>query len=189
MRGLNLRAGAGFIDFGAAATIDGARYEGQIHLKDGMVSVDWFPFNLGIHISPGLVIFKSALTAGVYVPGGNSFDLGEVTFTSSPTDPVTGGASLQFEHTVMPALTIGFRNMIAKEGKHWSTPFELGAAYTGHYTAQLNLQGSACINVGCLSASSPTIQQSVVQEQDSLNEPMKHFQIYPIFISGVSYRF
>jgi len=189
MRSLNLRAGAGFVDFGAAATIDGARYEGQIHLKDGMFSVDWFPFNLGFHISPGVVIFKSALSASVYVPGGNSFDLGNNTFTSSPTDPVTGSASILFSHSIMPALTIGFGNMIAKAGKHWSVPLEVGAAYTGHYTAQLNLVGSACINVGCMSTGSAIVQQSLVQEQDSLNEPMKHYQLFPIFSSGVSYRF
>jgi len=189
MRGLNLRGGADFLNFGYAIGVDGANYEGQIHMKNGQVSLDWFPFNKQFHISPGFVIFKTALSASVYVPGGNSFDLGNNTFTSSTSDPVTGTASILFSHTIMPSLTFGFGNMIAKEGKHWSVPLEVGAAYTGHYTAQLSLQGSACIDAGCMSTSSALVQQSIVQEQNGLDEPMKHYQIYPIINSGLSYRF
>jgi hypothetical protein len=189
MRTLNLRGGATFVNFGAGAGIDGANYESQIHLKDGQVSLDWFPFGRGPHISPGVVIFQSALSASMYVPAGGAFSLGNTNFTSGVTDPITGSARIVFGRSIMPALTIGFGNMIAREGRHWSVPFEVGAAYTGHYTLQMNLKGTACVNGSCLSTSSTLVQQSLLQEEGSLNEPMKHYQLYPIVTTGVSYRF
>jgi hypothetical protein len=188
-RGLNLRGGANFFNFGAAATLDGVRYEGHVQLKNGQASLDWFPFNGPIYISPGLVVFKSAISASVYVEGGNSFSLGNNTFTSSVTDPVTGNASILFSHTIMPSLTLGIGNMIPRGSRHWSAPIEVGAIYTGHYTSQLNLKGTACITLGCMSTSSPLIQQSITDEVNGLNEPMKHYQLFPIFTSGISYRF
>jgi hypothetical protein len=188
-RGLNLRGGVDFFNFGASATVDGARYEGQIHLKNGQLNLDWFPFNGPIHISPGLVIFKSALSASINVAGGNSFSLGNNTFTSNPSDPINGSASILFSHSVMPSLTIGIGNMISRGSKHWSAPLEIGAVYTGHYTAQMNLTGSACITLGCMSTTSTLLQQSIADEVSGLNEPMKHYQLYPILTSGLSYRF
>jgi hypothetical protein len=69
-------------------------------------------------------------------------------------------------------------------------PLDLGAAYTGPYSAQLKLGGSVCIDqAGCMGTNTPEIQQSVTEEQRELNEPMKHFQLYPIVITGVAYKF
>jgi hypothetical protein len=188
-RWLNLRGGVGFFNFGYAIGIDGASYEGQIHLKNGQVSLDIFPFKMGFHISPGLLIYRSSFSASVYVPGGNTFDLGNDTYSSSATDPVMGTANVAFSRTYMPDLTIGFSNMITKGRKHWSVPLEVGAAYTGHYAVQLALRGSACVNAGCMSTSSPLIQQSLATEEGSLTESAKHYQIYPIISSGLAYRF
>jgi hypothetical protein len=188
-RWLNLRGGVDFFNFGYGFAQDGATYNGQLHLKSGLVSLDWFPLRYGFHVSPGVLIFKSRVAASLFVPGGNTFSLGDTDFTSGPSDPVSGNASIAFSRSVMPALTFGFGNMIPREGRHWSVPFEIGAAYTGHYTSQLTLAGSACTQGFCRSTSDPTIQQSVAQEQSSLNEAMKHYQIYPILTTGVSYKF
>jgi hypothetical protein len=189
-RWLNLRGGIDFFNYGYSLGIDGANYEGQLHLKAGRVSLDIFPFHRGFHLSPGVMIFRSAASAAVSVTGGNTFELGGNTFTSSASDPVNGSASLAFSRTVMPMFTFGFSNMIAKGRRHWTVPLELGAAYTGPYSARLNLGGSACIDqVGCMSTSTPEIQQSVVEEQREINEPMKHYQLYPIVILGIGYKF
>ena len=187
---LTLRGGADFFSFGLTEGIDGANYGGQIALKSGMVSVDIFPFGHGLHISPGILIFKSMIAASMNVPGGNSFSMGDNSYTSDANDPVTGNGSILFSRSIMPSLTLGFGNMITrKERGHWSVPFEVGAAYTGHYTMQINLAGSACSQGYCQSTSNATIQQSVTQEQNDLNEAAKHYQLYPIIFSGVAYRF
>lgn len=172
-------------DFG----VDGANYNFDLHLRNGQVSVDWFPFHGGFHISPGVVIYKSQLSGAANVPAGNSFQLGNDTFTSSTTDPVHGDASLTFGRTLMPSIMFGFSNMIPRSGRHWSVPFEIGAAYMGHNSVHLNLQGTACVQYGCMSTSDPTIQQDVVAEQGNLNESIRRLQAYPIISTGFAFRF
>ncbi|MGD0798320.1 MAG: hypothetical protein ABR910_11410 [Acidobacteriaceae bacterium] len=189
-RWLNLRGGANFLNAGYELGVDGANYEGQLHLKSGQASLDFFPCRCGFHLSPGVILFHSAASATVFVPGGNQFSLGGQNFTSSPTDPVNGSASISFSRTMMPMFTFGFSNVIAKGRRHFTVPLELGAAYTGPYAAQLNLGGSACIAMaGCMSVTTPEIEQGVVEEQRELNEPMKHFQLYPIVNLGIAYKF
>ena len=189
-RWLNLRGGADLFNFHYGLTNSGTNYDGELHLKSGLVSLDVFPFHhSGFHISPGMLIFKSSIAASLNVPGGNTFSMGNSSFTSSPSDPVKGTGSILFSRSIMPVLTFGFGNMIARESKHWSVPVEIGAAYTGHYTTQINLTGTACSQGSCVPTSDPSIQTSVTQEQNDLNEQTKHFQIYPILTTGISYRF
>jgi hypothetical protein len=189
-RDLNLRAGAAFFDFSDVFGSGAAVYQGQAHLKSGHVTVDWFPFRNGFHVSPGIIFFESSFYAAVNVAPNGAFDMGDLTFISSSTDPVYGSASLSFGRSVLPSLTVGFANMMERKSRRWSVPVEVGLAYTGHYTVQYDLQGSACFySTGCVSTSNPTIHQSIVQEQDMLNETMKRYQIYPIITSGFAYRF
>jgi len=187
---LNLRGSANFFNFGYGIGVDGANYDSELHLKSGMVSVDYYPFRSSFHVSPGFMIFKSNAGATMSVPGGNSFSLGDATYTSDPNDPVHGNGVMAFGRTFMPALTIGFGNMIPRhERSHWSVPVDLGLAYTGQNSMAINLAGSACQQGFCMSTSDPNIQQNVVQEQNDINESMKRYKIYPILTTGVAYRF
>jgi len=187
---LNLRGSANFFNFGYGMGVDGANYNSELHLKSGMVSVDYYPWRSSFHVSPGFMIFKSTAGATMNVPGGNSFSLGDTTYTSDPNDPVHGSGVLNFGRTFMPALTVGFGNMIPRhERSHWSVPVDLGLAYTGQNTMTINLAGSACQQGYCMSTSDSEIQQNVAQEQQDMNHSMKRFKIFPILTTGVAYRF
>lgn len=187
---LNLRGSANFFNFGYAIGIDGADYNSELHLKSGMVSVDYYPWHSSFHVSPGFMIFKSTAGATMNVPGGNSFSLGDTTYTSDANDPVHGNGVINFGRTFMPALTVGFGNMVPRhERSHWSVPVDFGLAYTGQNTMTINLAGSACQQGYCMSTSNPDIQQNVAQEQQDLNHSMKRFKIFPILTTGVAYRF
>jgi hypothetical protein len=191
-RRLNLRGGADFFNFGYGLTDDGTNYYASMHLKSGTAQVDVFPFRRSsFFISPGVLIFRSNVAATMNIPGGSTFTENNTDYTSDPTNPVNGSGAVTFGRSVMPALTIGFGNMITRrENKHWSAPFEIGAAYTGHYTLGVNLTGSACQpGQGCGSVNDPSIQANVVQETNKINETLKRFQFYPILTSGVAYRF
>lgn len=188
-RTLNLRGGVTLFNFGYDFGVDGANYSFDLKLRTGYMSVDWYPFHGGFRISPGFLVFKSQLSGTANVPAGDGFQLGSVGFTSSVTDPVHGNASLTFSRTLMPSVTFGWGNMIPRSGRHWSFPFEVGAAYMGHNAVHLNLMGTACIQYSCMSTSNPTIQQNIQSEQDDLNESIKRLQAYPILSTGISYRF
>jgi hypothetical protein len=191
-RRLTLRGGADFFNFGYGLTDDGTNYYASLHLKSGTAQVDVFPFRRSsFFISPGVLIFRSNVAATMNIPGGGTFTENNTDYTSDPTDPVSGSGAVTFGRSIMPALTLGFGNMIARrENKHWSAPFEVGAAYTGHYNLGVNLTGSACqAGQGCGSVSDPSIQANVVAETNKINEDLKRFQFYPILTSGVAYRF
>lgn len=189
-RTLQLRGGADFLNFGYGFAVDQAQYSGDVHLRSGHASIDWYPTGGLFRISPGVLIFKSGFAASVSVSGRNNFELGNTAYTSSPADPVHGSASLSMQRTVIPALTVGWGNLIGERRHHWTVPFEVGAAYTGHYTLNLNLAGTACYGqVGCMNTTSAPVQQSVRHEEGQLNETMKHFQVYPIVMTGFTFRF
>jgi hypothetical protein len=191
-RRLTLRGGADFFNFGYGLTEDGTNYYASMHLKSGTAQVDAYPFRRSsFHISPGVLILKSNVAATMNIPGGSTFTENNTDYTSDPADPVNGTGGVTFSRSIMPALTIGFGNMITRrESKHWSAPFEIGAAYTGHYTLQSNLTGSACqAGQGCGSVNDPSIQANVVAETNKINEDLKRLQIFPIITAGVAYRF
>ncbi|HEX9200872.1 MAG TPA: hypothetical protein VF865_15035 [Acidobacteriaceae bacterium] len=190
-RWMNLRGGAHFFNFGYGLTSDGTNYYASLHMKSGTAQVDVFPFrHSSFHVSPGILIFRSTVAATMFVPGGNTFTENDTDYISSPSDPVHGSGSIAFSRSIMPALTVGFGNMITRrENRHWSVPFDIGAAYTGHNTIQINLAGSVCQTSGCGSVNDPSVQQNIAQQQAKINEDAKRFQIYPIISSGVSYRF
>jgi hypothetical protein len=190
-RRINLRGGFDIFNLGYGLTSDGTDYYASAHLKSGTIQADIYPFAHGsFHVSPGVMIFKNNLTASLNVPGGNTFSVGDTDYTSDPNNPVNGTGAIQFGRTAMPMFTIGFGNMITRrEFKHLSFPFELGAAYTGQNSIAINMQGGVCDQSGCGSANDPAFQQNVQQQQAKINEQMKKFEIYPIFTSGVTYRF
>lgn len=186
----NLRAGTELLNFGDEFPVDSANYQGEAHLRSGHVAVDFHPFGGAFRISPQLLIFESSFAASVSVPGGNAFELGTASYVSDASDPVHGSAAISMGRRVMPALTIGWGNMLSRHSRRWSIPFEIGAAYTGHYAVNLSLAGTACITyVSCMSTSSDQVQQSVREEEGDLNETMKRFQIYPLLSTGFAYRF
>jgi hypothetical protein len=191
-RRVTLRGGADFFNFGYGITEDGTNYYGSLNFKSGTAQVDVYPFrHAGFFISPGVLIFRSNVAATMNIPAGSTFTENNTDYTSDPADPVNGSGAVAFGRSIMPALTIGFGNMIPRrESKHWSAPFEIGAAYTGHYTLGVNLTGSACqAGQGCGSVNDPSIQANVVAETNKINEDLKRFQFYPIITSGVAYRF
>jgi hypothetical protein len=190
-RWLNLRGGFDLFNFGYSLTNSGTNYYSALHMESGEVSADFYPFHRSsFHVSPGLLIFKSRLSASMLVPGGNTFSENDVDYTSDPSDPVTGSGTAHFGRTVMPAFTMGFGNMIKRrEHSHWSVPVEVGAAYTGQNTVNFGFAGSVCDSDGCGSVNDPSVAQNVNAEQNKINEEIKRFKIYPILTTGVSYRF
>src|SRR5206468_13060006 len=60
-------------------------------------SLDWYPLGYAFHLSPGLLIYNgNGATATASVPGGSTFTLGGVTYTSDPSNPITGSGKVDF---------------------------------------------------------------------------------------------
>jgi hypothetical protein len=203
----NLRAGVSFLDTNmnfhvseaTAANIYGAT------LQSGSVgvlvkprfftvatSLDWYPWYGKFRISPGLTLYNGNRGSAIAtVAGGQSVDLGDGTYFSDPKDPITAHAVVNMGKKVAPRLTIGWGNMLPRDGRHFSFPFEIGFEYIGRPKLALSLAGSECDPDGeCDSILlDPSTKTNLQEEQNEINHDIGILRFYPIVSSGVSYRF
>jgi hypothetical protein len=136
---------------------------------------------------------QNRVTAQGGVSGGQSFTLNDTNYYSSSIDPVTGNGSVHF-NSVAPMFTAGWGNWISRrEHKHLSFPFEMGFAYTGQATVNLNLKGTVCEspnNINCSQiATDPTVQANISGQIGKLNNDLHWIRFYPILSGGVVYKF
>ncbi len=188
----NLRGGASFFSYSSSYLADGTSINGDLKLRSVNMSVDWYPFNNRFRISPGVNLYNgNSLNATASVPGGQTFDLDDATYTSSAADPIHGSASFDFGHRTAPTLTIGSGNIIPRHGEgHMSIPVELGFQYIGDPHLNLALQGTACSNGFCQNtATNPQFQANLQAENNDLNNDIHLLRFFPIFSVGVGYRF
>lgn len=189
-RGLNLRATVNAFNYTYPFTIDGINYDAGLNFKSGQMSVDWFPFHGEFHISPGLIYFKNGLAGKASVSAGLPFQLSGTSYINSVDDPVNGTVAVTYPRKIAPVLTFGFGNIIPRSGRHFSVPFELGAAYLGAAQMDIKLVGTACTAAGCFNAATdPGTQSSLAGEVHSLNDDLARFKVYPIVSLGLGYRF
>jgi hypothetical protein len=186
----NVRFGFNAFSYGHAFDKDGVTYKGTLDLRSAQATYDLFFFK-EFHISPGVLVYNgNNVTANASVPGGHSFTLSNTNYVSDAADPITGTGKLTV-YKAAPMLLVGFGNLVPRS-RHFSTSFEIGAAYQGPPRVTLNLSGSACDSTGlfCRSISSdPTIQANVVSEQAKLNKSASPYKFYPVLSFGVGFKF
>jgi hypothetical protein len=189
-RSLNLRIGANFIDWKYAFNIDGINYATNINFRNGQANIDWFPFHGGFHISPGVLYFRNGLSGTALVPPGQPFTLSNTSYINSVDDPVGGTASVTYGHSMAPTLMFGMSNIIPRNGRHFSMPFEFGAAYTQAPLMNVILAGTACTVQGCFNAGTdPDTQANLKQEISDINQTVKKIPVFPIVSLGFAVRF
>ena len=172
---------------------DGISYAGTLDFKTFEAHYDIFPFAKSFHISPGVLVYAGdPITATASVPGGQSFSLGNVSYYSDPSNPITGTGKIDFNRAA-PMITVGWGNLVSrKEGAHFVVPFEMGVALQGSPKASLALAGNVCDSTGvnCRNAGTdPTVQSNVISEQNKVNSSLSLFKAYPIITLGFGYKF
>ncbi len=188
----NLRAGFNAFDYQRTFLKDGISYGGQLSFRSLEAHYDWFPFGNGFHVSPGVLAYNgNQVKAGASVPGGQTFTLNGTTYASDPANPVTGSGKIVF-YRAGPMFSVGWGNLLPRNHRHFSIPFEIGAVYTGSPQASLNLAGGACdpsgANCQAISAT-PSVQSNVTAEQNKLNKDMSSFKFYPVISLGFAVNF
>lgn len=196
---LNLRSSGNFFNYeDRNISTNGFTVDGKMNFATAGMQMDYFPWaRHGFRISPGVLVNnRNALSATMLAQGGTSFTLNNTTYYSSPSHPVAGIANLGL-HTQNPApmMTLGWGNMIPRNGGHWSFPVEVGAAYTGQPALNIALtsgqvcadpQGTVnCQNVVGNSDVNNNLQAQIAKYRQDLN-PLR---FYPIVSFGASYSF
>ncbi len=186
----NLRAGYNVMGYSASFDKDGATYSGHLSMRTIEAHYDFFPWARSFHISPGMLAFLGdPVTANAFLGPNQSVTFGGTDYVSDPNNParVTGKAKF---NQVAPMITVGFGNLVHRDSKRFSIPFEIGLAFQGAPKAMLNVSGNLCDSNGvCQPASNPAIQQNIVAEQNKLSNDVRAFKMYPIISVGFGYKF
>lgn len=186
----NVRFGFNAFSYGHTFDKDGVTYGGTLNLRSAQATYDIFLVR-GLHVSPGVLVYNGdKVTANLSVPGGQSFTLSNTNYVSDAADPIMGTGKLTV-YKVAPMVLFGIGNLVPRS-RHFSTSFDIGAAYQGPPRVALSLSGSACDSTGlnCRAISSdPTIQSNIVAEQAKLNKSASPYKFYPVISFGVGYKF
>jgi hypothetical protein len=198
-RHFNVRGTGNFFNYtDSNISTHGFNVDAKLNFAAAAGSLDYFPWaNHGLRLSAGALFYnQNALSATMTAAGGTSFTLNSVTYYSSKSNPVQGTGSLGL-HTQNPAPTasIGWGNMIPRNGGHWSFPVEVGAAYTGEPALAIALtSGQVCSNpqgtINCQNVVGNANLNSNLQAQIAKDKKdLSPLRFYPIVSFGVSYSF
>ena len=205
-RHLNVRATGNALYYSTNFTTSGIPATARLNLASAGASLDIYPFHSGFRISPGALFYnQNQVTATALVPGGTSFTLNNQTFYSANANvitgatPVNGSAFLGLDRNKTAfSITTGWGNMIPRNGGHFSFPFEIGAAFIGAPTVNVNLGGWVCqdqAQTNCSSFSSTAnpvgaAAQSALQAQEAIwTKDLNPLKTYPIVSGGLAYSF
>lgn len=129
---VNVRGGFSAFSLNHDFDNDGITFAAQLKLRSVSAHLDWFPFNGGFHVSPGVMLYNgNEVNADARVPSGNTFNLSDARLISDPANPVTGTAVVSFERKVAPSVRVGWGNIVPRGNRRWSIPFEIGAVFAG----------------------------------------------------------
>ena len=188
----NVRVGFNGFNYSDSFSKDGINYNAQLKFRSVQATFDQY-IKGGFHISPGLLIYDGNKgSANASVPGGQQFSLGNQTYYSSSSSPVSGAAAVTFNKAA-PMILIGFGNMLPRSQRHFGLNFDAGVVFEGSPGATLRLGGNACLTstqAACLNAAAdPTVQANVQAEQTKINNSLTPFKFYPVVALTLSYKF
>jgi hypothetical protein len=202
-RHLNLRGNAAFFNYSTDIGDSGIDYSGSLALRNGRVSLDYYPWAKGFRLSPGVMVYNQLdINASAIFESKNSFTLDNTDYYSSTNKPLTGKAAIEFGNKVAPTFSIGWGNAIPRTGRHLGFGVELGVAYTGTPKFDLTVTGSACTtpnsnssNVNCFdvnnlsAANAVTFNQHLTAQKKTITDDLNYVKAYPILDLELTYRF
>jgi hypothetical protein len=188
---LDFRAGFNAFNFTHTFKNNGIDYNGTLQLRSADAMLDIKPLGDWFHISPGVLYYNgNEITANTSVPGGQVFDLGNVSFKSNPSNPI-GGTGKMTVPRAAPMVLFGFGTLVPHK-HHFTFYNDFGVVFQGSPKTVLNLTGSACdavTGLGCVNAATdPTVQAQVQAEQTKINNDTTIVKFYPVFALGFGFR-
>jgi hypothetical protein len=189
-RAFNLRAGINYARFNTPFQIDGIYYNTGANYRSAQLTLDWFPRHGGFHVSTGALYLQNGLYGNASIPAAQHFTLNDINYINSVDDPVGGAASFVYTRHLAPVVLVGFTNIVPRDRTRFSVPFEVGLAYTGAPTLNVNLLGTACTVQGCFNAATdPGTKKSLLGELKDVDDKVRLAIAYPVVSLGFAYRF
>ncbi|ADV82950.1 hypothetical protein [Terriglobus saanensis] len=189
-RYVGIRAGAHGIAFSGNFTSNDVPFTARLDETSATFQVDVSPFGGRFRISPGVMVYNGIhASARAFIAPGQKIDLGNDTYTSSVTAPITGDASFHFGSNFSPMLTMGWSNLL--HSSRFAIPLEFGAVFTGKPKFVLNFSGYACDehNICGNLETEADAQTNINQERATWQDNLDKVPIIPVVSIGFAYRF
>jgi len=203
---LDARASGSLFNYSTTFTTQGFNVDANARLASAGITLDYYPFHKGFRLSPGVLFYnQNHVNASAPVTPGTSFQLNNMTFYAATPNsalgitPLSGTGGLGL-HSRRPAFTAttGWGSLIPRSGRHWAIPFEVGAAFTGTPTVNMNLTGWACYDQAqtlCTNVNDPTnpisveIQNDLQAQVAKWRKDLDPLKVYPIVSTGIVFNF
>lgn len=154
--------------------------------------VDYYPFHKAFRISAGYLYYNTnRVRANLQAGPGATFTINNVDYYSDNADPVNGVGRLILGGTG-PLLTTGYGHILSRTNKHFSFPFEAGAAFINTPQVSFYLNGDVCAPQGnhCQNVNTyPGFAANLAAQLASWNKRVEPFHIYPLIQGGIAYTF
>jgi hypothetical protein len=193
---LNIRGGAGFFSYTYNGTVDNEPISATLKLDNAEAMVDLFPFKGSFRLSAGTTVYNTTgLNGTVTVAAGSKITIGNDSYTSSATIPLTGTVAAGFGSKAVPRFTLGWGNMVAKN-HHVRFETEFGVEIIGTPTVAWAYGGQACLNGSNGTCSTPYQSISsipgatadIAVQTSELQNDLNGVKVFPIFSFGLSYK-
>jgi hypothetical protein len=171
---VGMRANAGFLSVSRNEEVDDIDYDGDLKLNSFGAMVDWYPTGGGLRLSAGARINNN-----------------EIEIVGSPTTSVTVGGNTYTPQQVgtlsgtlagddfVPVLTLGYGGTLAQG---FTLGAELGVMWQGKMKID-NLRTTGLL------ASAAQFQADVEREEQSIEDELDGYELWPILQIEFLYRF
>lgn len=171
---LNLRGGFYLVQGNVHGVINDVDYDFDIGLRHEALLLDWHCAANGFRLTGGAVFNQNVLD--LEATPNKDVTIGDTRYPAGTLGRLYG--TLEFD-PVGPYLGVGYGNPFSGES-HWSFSFDLGVIFQS-YTVELEADGPL--------AGTPQFQADLQQEESDIQDFFDRYQIYPILMFGVAYRF
>ncbi len=173
--GINGRFGATYFPLTVNGKIGDINYDFDLRVLTFPLTMDWYPFHHGFHLSGGLIFNQSKMSLDT--GSSASLTIGGTTYSAADLGTVHGRAAF---HHLAPYVGIGWGNAFGKDGR-WGVVSDLGMAFLGRPHVSLTATGPI--------ATEPSVMGDLVEEEQTVEDDLSMLRFYPVFSISLFYRF
>ncbi len=155
--------------------IGAANYDFDLRVRTFPLTMDWYPFHGGLHLTGGLIFNQSKMNLDT--ASSASMTIGGTTYAAADLGSVHGQATF---HHFAPYVGIGWGNAFGRDGR-LGLVTNLGVAFLGRPHVSLAATGPI--------ASGPSVMGDLAEEEQTVEDDLSVVRFYPVLSVSLFYRF
>jgi hypothetical protein len=166
-----------FLDYDDTYEDEDTSYDGALGLSNVQAIVRWHPWGGRFHLSAGAVFADNVVDLVGTPSAGSVYEIGDGTYTAAQIGQLTG--HIDIATAAAPYLGLGWTKSAKSSG--FGGFFNLGVMFSG--ATDVALAATGPIN------SDPTFQTNLRLEEQSIENDLSSYDIYPVIQGGLIWRF